>query len=203
MRINATRNAGGSVEVADRGAFGGAHPLDLLVDIGVLTELDVSPGRHGIGRDDLDRLVELSAESGGQVGMAADHGVHGIAQPVGVERAGDGDVQLHRVHVVGRCRWAVLAWNSSPCCSGVSGKISAMRSSPAQLVDLLLVEPGRRDIRRGQPAAAASDVGADAGQGVKPQLAEPADLLRRSSAEGAQVQVACRCGPVSVSRCRR
>ena len=32
--------------------------------------------------------------------MAVDHRAHRIAQPVGVERAGHGDVQLHRIHIV-------------------------------------------------------------------------------------------------------
>ena len=47
----------------------------------------------------------------------------------------------------------------------------------AQLVDLLLAEPGGGDIRRRQPTAAALDVGANSGQGFKPQLAQAADLL--------------------------
>src|SRR6201999_4027221 len=45
----------------------------------------------------------------------------------------------------------------------------------AQLVDLLLVEPGGGDIRRRQATSTAADVRADSRQGVKPQLAEPAD----------------------------
>jgi hypothetical protein len=32
--------------------------------------------------------------------MATDHGVHRITQPVGIERAGNRDVQLHRIHIV-------------------------------------------------------------------------------------------------------
>ena len=115
-------------EVADRGAFGGAQPLDLLVGVRVVpAEVDIPPGRHGIGRDDLHRLVELSAESGGQVGMTVDHGVHCIAQPVGVEWAGHGDVQLHRIQVVVIGAVLVPAWKSSPCCIGVSGSTSAIR----------------------------------------------------------------------------
>ena len=62
-------------EVADRGAFGGAHPLDLFLGVQVV----ISPGRYRIGRDDLHRLVELLAEARRQVGMAVDHGVHRIA----------------------------------------------------------------------------------------------------------------------------
>ena len=82
-------------EVADRGAFGGAHLLDLLLAVQIV----VPPRRHGVGRDDLHRLVELFAEPGGQVGVAVDHRVHGVAQAPRVERAGDGDVELHRIQV--------------------------------------------------------------------------------------------------------
>ena len=60
-------------EITDRGAFGGAHPLDLLLDIDTLAagvQLDIPPGHHGIIRDDLHRLVELVAESGHQVADA-------------------------------------------------------------------------------------------------------------------------------------
>ena len=39
------------------------------------------------------------AEAGRQVGVAVDHGVHRVAQAVGVERAGHGDVELHRIQV--------------------------------------------------------------------------------------------------------
>jgi hypothetical protein len=46
----------------------------------------------------------------------------------------------------------------------------------AELVDLLLAQAGRRDIRRRQPAPTAPDMRADADQGVKPQPAQPADL---------------------------
>ena len=62
VRIKATRKGGWSAKIADRGPFGDAHPLDLLIDIDVdvdAVQLDIPPGRHGIGRDDLHRLVEL------------------------------------------------------------------------------------------------------------------------------------------------
>ena len=45
-----------------------------------------------------------------------------------------------------------------------------------QLVDLLLAQPGRHDIRRRQPAPTGAHVRADPGQGLKPQPAQPADL---------------------------
>ena len=85
-------------QVADRGAFGGAQPPDLLVGVEVAgAQLDIPPGRHGISRDELHRLVELVAESGHQVRMPVNHRVHRIAQPVRVKRPGHGDVQLHRI----------------------------------------------------------------------------------------------------------
>ena len=47
-------------EIADRGAFGGTHLLDLLVEVRVApAEVDVPPGHDGIGRDDLHRLIKL------------------------------------------------------------------------------------------------------------------------------------------------
>ena len=86
-------------QVDDRRALGSADPLDLLFSINTSAEFDVLPCQYGIGRDDLDRLVELRAESGGQVGMSGDHCVDGFAQPLGIQRAGDGDVQLYRVQL--------------------------------------------------------------------------------------------------------
>ena len=157
-------------EVADRGAVGGAHLLDLLLGV----QFDVLPRRHRVGRDDLDRLVELFAEPGGQVGMAVDHGVYGIAQAMRVQRAGDGDVQLHRIQVVVAAGGAGVKEQSL-----LQGGQRQDIGDPVvlvQLVDLGLAEPGGDDIRGGQPAAAVLDMRADAGQGVEPQLAESADL---------------------------
>ena len=74
-------------EVADRGAFCSAHPLDLLIDVDSGVQLDIPPHRYGIGRDDLHRLVELFRESGRQVRMPLDHRLHRFAQPVLVKRA--------------------------------------------------------------------------------------------------------------------
>ena len=68
------------------------------------------------------------------------------------------------------------AWKSSPCCIGVNGSTSAISMLPRQLIDLLLAQPGGGDIRGCQPAPTAPDMRADAGQGVKPQPAQPADL---------------------------
>src|SRR6202044_416471 len=69
---------------------------------------------------------------------------------------------------------AVLAWKSRPCWSGVSGSTSAIRILPLKLVDLLLVE-GDGDIGGRQPASTALHVCANAGQGLNPQPAQPAD----------------------------
>jgi hypothetical protein len=51
-------------QVADRSALVSTHPLDLLVRVGAAVKLDIPPRHHGIGRDDLHRLVEPVAESG-------------------------------------------------------------------------------------------------------------------------------------------
>ena len=69
-------------EVAHRGTFGGAHLLDLLVDVDAVgVQFDIPPGHDGIGRDDLHRLVELLAESRRQIRITVDHRVQSIAQP--------------------------------------------------------------------------------------------------------------------------
>ena len=88
------------------------------------------------------------------MGMAVDHGVHRVAQAVGVERAGHGDVQLHRIHIV------VVALRGAGVeeQSLLQGGQRQHVSDPVlllQLVDLLLAQPGGGDIGRGQPAAAA------------------------------------------------
>ena len=47
-------------EIADRCAFVGVQLLDLLIDIVAAgVQLDIPPGRLGVGRDDLHRIVEL------------------------------------------------------------------------------------------------------------------------------------------------
>ena len=92
-------------QLTDRGAFGSAELLDLLVQVDVVGgQLDVLPHRRGIGRDDLHRITELLRETRRQMWMADDHRVHCVAQPVRVKRAGHGDTQLHRVYVVARLR---------------------------------------------------------------------------------------------------
>ena len=115
-----------SVEIADRGAFGGAELLDRARRRpGV--ELDVPPRHLGIGRDDLHRLVEPLAEPGHQV---ADAGRPPSCTASRSRSASSGpvtrDVQLHGVQVVA-VPCAALAWKSRPCCSGVSGRTSAIR----------------------------------------------------------------------------
>jgi len=149
VRINAARKAGGSARVADRGAFGSAHLLDLLIDIDVVgVQLDIPPGRHGISGDDLHRLLELCAESGRQVRMPVNHGVHRLAQPVLIEDAGHGDIQLHRIHIVaGTLRGAGM--KEQPLLQGGQRQYVSDAVLPAQLVDLLLTQTSRDNIRRG------------------------------------------------------
>ena len=116
----------------------------------------------------------MFAEAGGQVGVPVDHGVYGIAQAVRVQRAGDGDVELHRIQVLVVAGGAGVKEQSL-----LQGGQRQDIGDPVvlvQLVDLGLAEPGGGDIRGGQPAAAVLDMRADAGQGVEPQLAESADL---------------------------
>ena len=45
-------------------------------------------------------LVESPTEPGGEVGVAGEDGLHRVAQPLRVQRPGDGDVELHRVEIV-------------------------------------------------------------------------------------------------------
>ena len=158
-------------DIADGGAFGGTQPLDLSC-VGV--QFEISPGRAGVGRDDLDRLGELLVEPCGQVGVSVDHCVHGIAKAVGVQRAGDGDVQLHGVHVV-VAAGGVGVEQQSLLQRGQRQHIG----DPVmllQFVELPLAEPGGGDVGGGQSAAAVVDVGADAGQRFEPQPAQPGDL---------------------------
>ena len=72
-------------QIADRGAFSGAHPLDLLIDIAASTSASRSTYRHGTTGSAAMICTGSSnccAESGHQVRMPGDHRVHRIAQPV-------------------------------------------------------------------------------------------------------------------------
>ena len=107
--------------------------------------------------------------------MPVDHRVHRIAQPVLIEGTGHGDIQLHRIHIVaGALRDAGV--KEQPLLQGGQRQHVSDAVLPLQLVDLLLAQPGRRDIRRRQPAPTAAHMRADTGQGVKPQPAKPGDL---------------------------
>ena len=199
VRINATRNAGGSAR-SQTAARSAAHTRWICssTSTSVASSSTYRHGGTGIGRDDLHRLVELLAESGGQVGMAVDHGVHRIAQPVRVERTGHRDVELHRVHIVARHRercWrgtAVPAAAESAAGRRRSGSAGAARRSAAGSAG-----PGR--YRTGSARRRRRCTWAQ-----MPARASNHSWLSRliwpwSSADGAQVQVACSCGPVSVS----
>ena len=201
MRISATRKAGGLAR-SQTAARSAAHSCWICASTSlsyatVGVQFGVPPGSCGIGRDDLHRLVELVAEAGREVGVPVDHGVHRLAQPARVKRAGHGDIQLHRIHsVVGTLRGAGV--KQQPLLQRGQRQDVGDPVLLLQLVDLLLGQPGWRDIRGVNPPPPCAHVRADAGEGVKPQPAQPADL-RVIDAEGAQVQVACSCGPDPVS----
>ncbi|BCZ24646.1 hypothetical protein MTY59_45010 [Mycobacterium senriense] len=165
-------------EVAHRGTFGSAELLDQPVGFGILAavEVEVAPLHHRIGGDDLDGLVVTFAEQRREMGMPVDDGVHRVAQPVRVKGSGEGEVQLHRIHVVAVLRGA-----------GVEKQALLQRGQrqdvgdgvlTLQLVDLLLGQAGRRDVRRGEAAPAGTHVCAHTGQGLEPQLTQPGDLPR-------------------------
>ncbi len=172
------RPHGGLVgQVVDGFAFGRAQALDLLLGFGpVGRDLEVAPGHRRVGGDDLHRLVEPVAEPGDEVRVPGDHRVHRVAQPVAVDRTGEAEVQLDHVEVV----------VGAPRGGGVEQQPLLQRGQrqdvgdpvgPLELVDLRLVQPGRRDVRRGQSAAAVAHVRADAGQRLEPQRAQPGHLL--------------------------
>ena len=90
-------------EIADSGAFGGAHPLDLLIDIDIDVEAPRSTYRQGATGSAGMICTGSSncvAESGRQVRMPVNHRVHRIAQAVGVKGTGYGEIQLHRIQIV-------------------------------------------------------------------------------------------------------
>lgn len=88
-------------QIADRDAFGGAQLLYLFLEIGVCrAELDVLPGQRRIGGHDLHRFAEVFAETGHQVRVAGDDGVHRLAQALRIKGTTHGDIELHRIQVV-------------------------------------------------------------------------------------------------------
>ena len=101
--------------------------------------------------------------------------MHRLAQPVRVQRAGDGDIQLHRIHIVAAILRGAGVKEQSLLQGGQRQHVSDA-VLPAELVDLRLAQPSRREIRRGQPAPTAAHMRADAGQGLKPQPGKPGDL---------------------------
>ncbi|CAM3309577.1 hypothetical protein MYSI104531_27270 [Mycobacterium simiae] len=157
-------------QVAHRGAFLGAHPSYPIVGVGGAIEVDRSPRRRRIDGDDLHRRVELRTEPRRQVGMAHDDGVYRLAESNFIERAGKADDQLGRIRV----DTAVLGDG------GVEQQALLQRRQRQhvgdtvairEVVDLALGEASGQQIRRSESAPTASHMGADPGQGVKPQLA--------------------------------
>ncbi|CAM3319476.1 hypothetical protein MYSI104531_27310 [Mycobacterium simiae] len=160
------------VQSADRRPLSGANPLDFRL----IGDLAISPRGGGFGGNDLDRFVEQPTEPGDQVGVPDDDGADGRAQSIGVQRSGNGQVQLHCIHVVGVAvgragveQQSLLQWCER---QDVDDRVL-----PAQRVNLWLAQPSGRDIRGGQPATTAAYVCTDAGQRLEPQPAQAADLF--------------------------
>ncbi len=115
-----------------------------------------------------------SREAGHEVRMPVHQRVHGIAQTVLIKQ---------RLNVISSCTaytssplaCVMLAWKSSPCCKGVSGKISAISSCGCNSSICCWLGREARN-PRASAAPATPDMRADAGQGVEPEPAEPADL---------------------------
>ncbi|GFG97333.1 hypothetical protein MTIM_32120 [Mycobacterium timonense] len=159
-------------QFADRGAFGGGQPLDAVVEVGLIgAEVDVMPRDRGVAGDDLHGWVDVGAEAGGEVGVAAHGGVDRLAQPLRVEGARDADVELEGVEVDA----------AGPRGRGVKVQPLLQRGQrqdvgdaavPLEGIDLLLGEKRGGHVRRGEAAATAAHVRADAPQRLKPQLAQ-------------------------------
>ncbi|GAB1816338.1 hypothetical protein MUNTM_53810 [Mycobacterium sp. MUNTM1] len=161
-------------QVSCRDSLGGAEPPHPLLDVAV-AELDVLTCDVRGGRENLHGVAEFGIKPGRQVGVAGDDGMHRSAQSVRIEGATQRDRQLDRVHVgiaVGGRRV-----EEQPLLQ--RGQRQDVRDvvAPFELVDLLLAQAGGGDVRRGQAAAAAAHMGADSGQRLKPQLAQPCYLV--------------------------
>ncbi len=164
---------GGRVgQFADRGAFGGGQPLDAVVKVGRIgAEIDVMPRDRGVAGDDLHGWVDVGAEAGREVGVAAHGGVDRLAQPVRVEGAGDADVELEGVQVDAaglRGRGVKV----QPLLQRGQRQDVGDVAVPLEEIDLLLGEKSGGHVRRGEPPATAAHVRADAPQCLKPQLAQ-------------------------------
>ena len=162
-------------QVTDRGTLSGAPPHDLLLAIdAVVGQFDIPARTRRIDLDDLHRLVELPAEAGRQIGMAIDHGVRASRRPM-IKPAGfQRDIQLHRIHIVAAAVRDAGVKQQSLLQGGEWQHVNDLVSL-LELVDLLLAQLGRRDIRR-RRAATAPHMRADTGQRLKPRPAERADL---------------------------
>ncbi|CAM3440962.1 hypothetical protein MYIN104542_30050 [Mycobacterium intermedium] len=134
------------------------------------------PWCRRIRLDDLDGFGELIGNPGHQMRVAPDYPSHRGAKPVRIKRTGKGDAHLHRVDLVatlgrdGVKQQPLLQWRQR--------QNVVDRVEPAQFIDLLLIEPGGRDVRRTQAAPALAYVGTDSRQRLEPQAIQPLDLLR-------------------------
>ena len=102
--------------------------------------------------------------------MTADDGVHRFAQPILIQDTLHGDVQLHRVHVLGGAGREQGVEHQALLHRGQWQHVGH-RVALGQLVDLRLSQLGGQQIRRGQPAAAVLHMGADTAERLEPQLA--------------------------------
>ena len=165
-------------QIADRATFLGAHPLDTVLGVGAVVtgKVDIPPRQHRIRQNHLHRFIEAVVnEPGPQVGIAGDDRLDGIVEAVDVEPTGQGDIDLHRIRIgatlAGTPRVAAMKQQSllqRGQRQNIGDPVGALK-----VPELLLGKAGQREIRRGEPAPTVAHMGADAGKGIKPELAEP------------------------------
>ena len=78
--------------------------------------------------------------------MAGHHRLHGVVQPVVIKPTTQGDVQLHRVHIItGAVR--NVGMEQQPLLQRRQRQDIGDLIPAAQVVDLLLIQASRRDVR--------------------------------------------------------
>ena len=175
MRINAARKAGWSAR-SQTAARSAAHRLlDLLIDIATGASSTYSHGVTGSAGMTCTGSSNCSQKRADRLGWRVTTAFTASHRRSRVKRAGHGDIQLHCVHI------AIVAVRGA----GVEQQSLLHRGQRQdigdpvlllQLVNLGLAEPGGRDIGRCQSAPTSAHMRAYAGQGVKPQPAQPIDL---------------------------
>nr|CRL67661.1 hypothetical protein CPGR_00537 [Mycolicibacterium malmesburyense] len=132
-------------QITYRDSFSRAQASDLLVDIAGL-QVEVLPSWCGTDRNDLHRLAELWTEPGGQVRMPLHCRVHRIVQLTDVEITFEGDIQLHRVHIVVRLRDAGV--KQQPSLQGSQRQHVSDLVMLLKIVDLILAKASGCDVGR-------------------------------------------------------